>query len=154
MRRYESLRASDADRDAVTDRLREAAGEGRLEPEELEERVDAALRARTYGELTRLVADLPRKSTTPWRPGRRRKALARSALLGAGLLAAVAAAAVVVAVVVVLAVAAAALTAACWIGCVVFWLVCRARRRVGPASLRRQATPPRPAHRPRATGLL
>ena len=68
MRRFESLRASDADRDAVTDRLREAAGEGRLEPEELEERVHAALRARTYGELGRLVADLPSDRETAW-PG-------------------------------------------------------------------------------------
>ena len=59
MTRYEALRASDADRDAVIDRLRKAAGEGRLEPEELEQRVGYALRARTYGELERLLADLP-----------------------------------------------------------------------------------------------
>ena len=41
------LRASDADRDAVAERLRRAAAEGRLEPEELEERLHTALRART-----------------------------------------------------------------------------------------------------------
>jgi DUF1707 SHOCT-like domain len=35
MRRNDSLRAADADRDAVIERLREAAGEGRLEPHEL-----------------------------------------------------------------------------------------------------------------------
>ena len=44
------LRASDADRDAVAERLRRAAVEGRLQPEELEERLHAALRARTYGD--------------------------------------------------------------------------------------------------------
>jgi Domain of unknown function (DUF1707) len=59
MPRTASLRASDGDREAVTERLREAAGEGRLEPEELEDRVHAALRARTYGELDVVLADLP-----------------------------------------------------------------------------------------------
>jgi hypothetical protein len=59
MARSATLRASDADRDAVADRLHTAAVEGRLEPDELEERLHAALRARTYGDLRRLVADLP-----------------------------------------------------------------------------------------------
>lgn len=59
MARQSSLRASDSDREAVTERLRKAAAEGRLEPDELEERVHTALRARTYGELDRVVADLP-----------------------------------------------------------------------------------------------
>jgi len=56
---HSSLRASDADRDAVAERLRWAAVEGRLEPDELEERLHAALRARTYGDLHRLLTDLP-----------------------------------------------------------------------------------------------
>jgi hypothetical protein len=59
MTRSTALRASDADRDAVADRLHKAAVEGRLEPEELEERLHTALRARTYGDLRRVVADLP-----------------------------------------------------------------------------------------------
>src|SRR5919197_739029 len=59
MSRHSSLRASDADRDAIAARLHKAAVEGRLEPDELEQRLHAALRARTYGELGRLVADLP-----------------------------------------------------------------------------------------------
>lgn len=59
MARQSSVRASDADREAVTERLRKAAAEGRLEPDELEERMHTALRARTYGELDRVVADLP-----------------------------------------------------------------------------------------------
>jgi uncharacterized membrane protein YdbT with pleckstrin-like domain len=59
MARHSSLRASDVDRDAVAERLRQAAVEGRLEPEELEERLHAALRARTYGDLHRVLTDLP-----------------------------------------------------------------------------------------------
>jgi Flp pilus assembly protein TadB len=145
------LRASDADREAVTERLREAAGEGRLEPDELEERVDRAPRARTYGELARLVADLPRPPNTPWRhPAGRTRAVARSTLLGAGLLAAVTVALAVVAVVVVLVLAA----AAWWLACVVFWLLCcGSRLRLATGSPRRRAAPAR-AHRPRPTGLL
>jgi hypothetical protein len=53
------LRASDADRERVADRLRAAAGEGRLTPDELEERVERALSARTDAELEPLVSDLP-----------------------------------------------------------------------------------------------
>ena len=59
MPRQSSLRASDADRETVTERLREAAGEGRLEPDELEERLHATLRARTYGDLDLVLVDLP-----------------------------------------------------------------------------------------------
>ena len=51
-------RAGDADREAVADRLRIAAGEGRIDLGELEERLDRAYAARTYGELDALVADL------------------------------------------------------------------------------------------------
>ena len=58
------LRASDSDREAVADRLRNAAAEGRLLAHELEERVARALRARTYGELDAVVADLPIARTT------------------------------------------------------------------------------------------
>ena len=53
------LRASDEDRDRVVEILRVAAGEGRLTTAELDERVGAALTARTSGELTTLTADLP-----------------------------------------------------------------------------------------------
>ena len=59
MPRQPSLRASDADRETVTERLRQAAGEGRLEPDELEGRLHATLRARTYGDLDLVLADLP-----------------------------------------------------------------------------------------------
>ncbi|MEU1665555.1 DUF1707 domain-containing protein [Streptomyces sparsogenes] len=53
------LRASDADRDRVADILREALAEGRLDPEEHAERIDATYRAKTVGELEPLVRDLP-----------------------------------------------------------------------------------------------
>ncbi|MGC9496998.1 DUF1707 SHOCT-like domain-containing protein [Streptomyces sp. WG7] len=53
------LRASHADRDRVVDVLSGAAGAGRLTAEELDERVGAALTARTLGELAVLTADLP-----------------------------------------------------------------------------------------------
>jgi hypothetical protein len=53
------MRASDADRDRVIDVLRAAVGEGRLTPDEFEERVQAVLAARTFGELAPFTADLP-----------------------------------------------------------------------------------------------
>lgn len=55
----DSARAADADREAVADRLRVAAGEGRLNFEELDERLGHAYSAGTYGQLRALVADLP-----------------------------------------------------------------------------------------------
>jgi hypothetical protein len=51
--------ASDADREAAAARLREAAAEGRMDADELEQRVAEAYRARTIGDLTSLTADLP-----------------------------------------------------------------------------------------------
>jgi len=53
------LRASHDDRDRVVEMLRVAAGDGRLTAEELDQRLEAALTARTYGELTALIRDLP-----------------------------------------------------------------------------------------------
>ncbi|MQA06386.1 MAG: DUF1707 domain-containing protein [Streptosporangiales bacterium] len=58
------LRASDEDRERVAERLREAAGDGRLTLAELEERLDLAYQARTYGELTPLTVDLPDASSS------------------------------------------------------------------------------------------
>lgn len=53
------LRISDEDRHKVADILRDAAGEGRLDLEELDERLDAVYKAKTYGDLVPLTADLP-----------------------------------------------------------------------------------------------
>ncbi|GAA4062592.1 hypothetical protein GCM10022248_33330 [Nonomuraea soli] len=52
------LRASDEDRDRVITVLHAAVGDGRLDPVEFDERLDAALTARTVAALTPLVADL------------------------------------------------------------------------------------------------
>jgi hypothetical protein len=60
MARRTVIRASDGERDAVAERLRNAAAEGRLLASELEHRLALALRAKTLGDLDRLVADLPR----------------------------------------------------------------------------------------------
>jgi hypothetical protein len=53
------LRAAHEDRDRIAEMLRVAAGDGRLTAEELDERLEAALTAKTYGELAVLVTDLP-----------------------------------------------------------------------------------------------
>jgi hypothetical protein len=59
------MRVSDADREAVTTRLRDHFAEGRLTPGELDERVTAALNAKTFGELRSLTADLPGPAPVP-----------------------------------------------------------------------------------------
>jgi hypothetical protein len=56
-------RASDAERNQAIDRLRAAYVEGRLDQEEFDERSDAALRAKTIGQLERLFDDLPASYT-------------------------------------------------------------------------------------------
>jgi uncharacterized membrane protein len=53
------MRVSDADRERVTARLREHFAEGRLTQEELDERITATLKAKTFGDLRRVMADLP-----------------------------------------------------------------------------------------------
>ncbi len=58
-------RASDADRNATTDRLRVAAEEGRLDVDELDQRVASALTARTQADLDGLTADLPLAAPPP-----------------------------------------------------------------------------------------
>lgn len=147
--------ASDADRDAVTDRLRDAAGEGRLQSEELEERVDAALRARTYGELRRLVADLPRDGKEPWlRPRMRTTGVARSVLLAGGLATAALVAVVLVALVVLLVLAVAAVAAAWCAAVVILWLVRSRSRRLASGPMWRHQARARHIRRPRTTGFL
>ena len=59
------LRASHEDRDRVVELLRVAAGDGRLTAQELDERLDLALTARTYGELAALTTDLPAAAGAP-----------------------------------------------------------------------------------------
>ena len=76
MAQRRNLRASDADREHVAERLRTATTEGRLAPEELEQRLGTALSARTYGELDAVVSDLP--SARPVRSRPRAVSIARS----------------------------------------------------------------------------
>ena len=54
-----TLRASDADRERVAERLREHVGAGRLSMDELSERLETVFAARTLGELEPPLADLP-----------------------------------------------------------------------------------------------
>ena len=71
------LRASDADREAVAERLREAHAQGRLTVEEFQERLDATFASRTHGELVPITEDLPvaesRPGTSVERADRRRR---------------------------------------------------------------------------------
>ncbi len=57
--RQRMMRASDADRQEVVDRLRAALDEGRLKMDEYLDRMGLASEALTYGELVPLYADLP-----------------------------------------------------------------------------------------------
>ncbi|GII54563.1 hypothetical protein Pth03_29520 [Planotetraspora thailandica] len=76
------MRASDAERESVVERLREASVEGRLTLAELTERTEAAYLARTHAELAQLTVDLPggapaarrqQPPAAPQTPGRVRK---------------------------------------------------------------------------------
>jgi hypothetical protein len=58
----DSLRVSDAERDAVLRTLGDHAAVGRLTLDELEDRSSRALTAKTRGELTTLTSDLPREA--------------------------------------------------------------------------------------------
>ena len=84
-----NVRASDTDRDATVDLLREAAGEGRLTLEELTDRIEAAVNAVTRSDLVLLTGDLSTGATvgvatqpagSPWVGGRQ----ALGAVDGAG----------------------------------------------------------------------
>lgn len=53
------LRVGDAERDAVASALHEHFAQGRLDREELDERLSAALAAKTVGDLREVIRDLP-----------------------------------------------------------------------------------------------
>ena len=86
------MRVSDNERERVALFLREQSLEGRLDHDELDERMGAAYRAKTAGELQDLIEDLPRRRVAPAparrpAPQRRRKgphplAIAGMCLLG------------------------------------------------------------------------
>ena len=58
------FRAADADRDQVAEVLRQAAGDGRLTLDELDERLNRTFAARTYAELALITRDLPQVGQT------------------------------------------------------------------------------------------
>jgi hypothetical protein len=68
MGRDDEMRAADADRQAVADRLKGALDEGRLDLHEYDERLQRAYAAKTYGELKGLLADLPATAPPPLAP--------------------------------------------------------------------------------------
>src|SRR5436189_4451817 len=53
------LRASDEDRERAAQLLRDSAGDGRLDVDELSERLDHVYAAKTHGELSSVTSDLP-----------------------------------------------------------------------------------------------
>ena len=55
----ERMRAADSDREAAVERLRQAVAEGRLDLDEFDQRLNRAYTAKTYGDLDRVLADLP-----------------------------------------------------------------------------------------------
>jgi uncharacterized protein DUF1707 len=60
-RREPTLRASDSDREEIVTELRAHGASGRLDVEELEQRIESAYAARTHGDLQTLLADLPKR---------------------------------------------------------------------------------------------
>ncbi|WP_190394444.1 DUF1707 SHOCT-like domain-containing protein [Nocardiopsis quinghaiensis] len=59
------MRVSDAERDQAAEVLRDAAAEGRITFDELDERLDAAYAARTYADLEPVTSDLPTGARAP-----------------------------------------------------------------------------------------
>lgn len=55
------LRAADADRERIAERLRKSHAEGRLDLGEFQQRLERCYEAKTFGELDELVRDLPRQ---------------------------------------------------------------------------------------------
>ena len=70
------LRISDDDRHRVAEVLREAAGEGRIDLDELDQRLEATYAAKTYADLVPITVDLP-ALPEPLAGGRHRRAAAR-----------------------------------------------------------------------------
>jgi Domain of unknown function (DUF1707)/Cell wall-active antibiotics response 4TMS YvqF len=62
------MRISDADRHRVAEVLREAAGEGRLDLDELDERLELTFAAKTYADLVPITADLHAAHPAPSSP--------------------------------------------------------------------------------------
>ena len=59
--RNPNLRAADADRERIADRLRKSHAEGRIDLAEFQQRLEHCYEAKTLGDLDELVRDLPRQ---------------------------------------------------------------------------------------------
>ncbi|HEX6467549.1 MAG TPA: DUF1707 domain-containing protein [Streptosporangiaceae bacterium] len=59
MTRPDDLRVGDAERTRVTEALHDHFAQGRLTRDELDERIEAALSAKTFGDLRKITRDLP-----------------------------------------------------------------------------------------------
>lgn len=70
------MRASDAERNAVAQRLQVAVDEGRLDLSDYDERLRGIYQARTHGELERFTADLPAPAPAPTPTTAEKKAVA------------------------------------------------------------------------------
>jgi len=98
--RASTMRTSDAERQRVAEFLRDACGDGRLSPEELEERLDLLFAGSTVADIAVLVRDLPGggavvprlgRSAMPRRvavpvPARRRRSASPAVPIGASVL--------------------------------------------------------------------
>jgi hypothetical protein len=62
-----NIRAAEADRERIAERLRKGHTEGRLDMDEFQQRLEHCYQARTLGELDELVSDLPRQDVQPER---------------------------------------------------------------------------------------
>ena len=62
------MRVSDSDREQAADVLREAAGQGRISLDELDERLESAYAAKTYADLAAVTHDLPTSGRMPVPP--------------------------------------------------------------------------------------
>lgn len=67
--RRDAVRVSDADRDQVAGVLREALARGRIDTDELDERLSRAYTARTFADLEPLTSDLPEEAAAAPVPG-------------------------------------------------------------------------------------
>jgi hypothetical protein len=70
MMRDPNVRASDADREAIADRLRQHHTDGRLDQDEFQERLEKCFAAKTVGELADLTRDLPTEQSLHTSGGR------------------------------------------------------------------------------------
>jgi hypothetical protein len=69
VRQPHALRIGNAERDAAAADLSEHYAAGRLTFDELSERLDAVFSAKTFGQLMRIMADLPGPGRLPWPSG-------------------------------------------------------------------------------------